>query len=145
MNADLHQMDFYAWTRQQAALLKAGQLAELDIEHLSEEIEGMGARERRELINRLAVLLAHLLKWELQPTYRGRSWQLTIKEQRRQLQRLLDDNPSLKSRLDEFIPDAYGDAVIIAAKETGLEESGFPAGCPYDSHGIMDAGCFPGD
>ncbi|MGH8555990.1 MAG: DUF29 domain-containing protein, partial [Methylococcales bacterium] len=53
----------------------------------------MGASERRELINRLAVLSAHLLKWQYQPSFRGRSWQITIKEQRRQLQRLLNDNP----------------------------------------------------
>jgi hypothetical protein len=83
----------------------------------------MGASERRELINRLAVLLAQLLKWHYQPSFRGRSWQLTIKEQRRQLQRLLKDNPSLHARLEEFIADAYVDSVLLAAKETGLEES----------------------
>jgi len=83
----------------------------------------MGASERRELINRLAVLLAHLLKWHYQPSFRGRSWQLTIKEQRRQLQRLLNDNPSLHARLEEFTSDAYVDSVLLAAKETGLEES----------------------
>jgi hypothetical protein len=137
MNPNIYKTDFYAWTQQQAALLKAGKLAEIDIEHLIGEIESMGASERRELINRLAVLLAHLLKWEFQPNFRGRSWQLTIKEQRRQLQRLLNDNPSLKARLDEFIPDAYGDALILAARETGLDESVFPAKCPYTLDSIM--------
>lgn len=144
MNANLHDRDFYAWTQQQAALLKAGRLAELDIEHLIGEIEGMGASERRELINRLAVLLAHLLKWEYQPTHRGRSWQLTIKEQRRQLRRLLDDNPSLKTKLDEFVPEAYGDAMILAAKETGFEESVFPERCPYGWVDITDPDFLPG-
>lgn len=137
MSAPLHDQDFYAWTRQQVDLLKAGKLAELDIEHLIGEIESMGASERRELINRLAVLLAHLLKWEFQQNFRGRSWQLTIKEQRRQLQRLLNDNPSLKAKLDEFIPEAYGDALILAARETGLEESAFPAQCPYTLDGML--------
>lgn len=116
MNANLHDRDFYAWTQQQAQLLRAGKLSEIDVEHLIGEIESMGASERRELINRLAVLLAHLLKWWHQPNYRGRGWQLTIKEQRRQLQRLLKDNPSLNARLEEFIPESYGDAVILAAK-----------------------------
>jgi len=50
--------------------------------------------------------------------FSGRSWQLTIKEQRRQLQRHLKDNPSLHARLEEFISDAYVDSVLLAAKET---------------------------
>ena len=97
----------------------------------------MGASERRELIHRLAVLLAHLLKWQYQPNLQGRSWQLTIKEQRRQLQRLLNDNPSLDSRFDEFLADAYQDAILLAAKETGFEESTFPVACPYRRKNIM--------
>ena len=119
----LHDLDFYAWTQQQVDLLKSGNLVDVDVKHLIEEIESMGASERRELINRLAVLLAHLLKWHYQPSFRGRSWQLTIKEQRRQLQRLLKDNPSLHARLEEFMADAYVDSVLLAAKETGSEES----------------------
>jgi hypothetical protein len=118
MSANLYEQDFYAWTQQQAGLLKAGRLSELDVDPLLGEIEGMGARERRELIHRLALLLSHLLKWHYQPTYRCRSWQLTIKEQRRQLQRLLNDNPSLSSRFEEFLSDAYQDVILLAAKET---------------------------
>ena len=119
----LHDLDFYAWTQQQVDLLKSGDLAAVDVKHLIEEIKSMGASERRELIKQLAVLLAQLLKWHYQPSFRGRSWQLTIKEQRLQLQRLLKDNPSLHTRLEEFIADAYVDSVLLAAKETGLEES----------------------
>lgn len=104
----------------------------------------MGASERRELINRLAVLLAHLLKWHYQPSFRGRSWQLTIKEQRRQLQRLLKDNPSLQARLSEFIADAYGDSILLAAKETGFDESTFPAQCPYTQNELLNAEFYSG-
>lgn len=110
---------------------KSAHWSEVDIESLIEEIESMSANERRELINRLAVLLAHLLKWQYQPSFRGRSWQLTLKEQRRQLQRLLKDNPSLQAKLHDFIVDAYGDAILLAAKEIGLDESVFPTECPY--------------
>jgi len=104
----------------------------------------MGATERRELINWLAILLAHLLKWHYQPSFRGRSWQLTIKEQRRQLQRLLKDNPSLHARLEEFIADAYVDSVLLAAKETGLEESAFPSQCPYAQDDLLNSEFYPG-
>lgn len=66
MNTVKHDQDFYAWTQQQADLLKHGRSAELDIEHLSEELESMGASDKRELMSRLTVLLAHLLKWRAQ-------------------------------------------------------------------------------
>lgn len=141
--SSLHESDFYAWTQQQIGLIQSGQLADVDFEHLLEEIEGLGASERRELINRLAGLLAHLLKWHYQPSLRGRSWQLTIKEQRRQLHRLLTDNPSLHARLSEFIADAYIDSILLSAKETGLEESVFPAQCPYAHDDLLNAEFYP--
>ncbi len=139
----LHDVDFYAWTQQQVDFLKSGHLLEIDVKNLIEEIESMGASERRELINRLAVLLAHLLKWHHQPSFRGRSWQLTIKEQRRQLQRLLKDNASLQARLEEFMADAYLDAVLLAARETALEETAFPDRCPYVQNDLLSMDFYP--
>jgi hypothetical protein len=138
MSTEFHDVDFYAWTQQQVDLLKARNWPEVDIDGLIEEIESIGASERRELINRLAVLLAHLLKWQYKPSFRGRSRQLTLKEQRRRLQRLLRDNPSLRARFSDFIGDAYGDAILLAAKETGLDENGFPSDCPYFESDILN-------
>ncbi|TWH76256.1 uncharacterized protein DUF29 [Azomonas agilis] len=123
--------DFYGWTQEQADLLRSGRLTELDIQNLLEEIEAMGRSERRELESRLQVLFMHLLKWEHQPSHRGKSWQLTIEEQRRKVSRVLSDNPSLKSKLPELMASAYGDAVIGAERETGLERSVFPTSCPW--------------
>ena len=91
----------------------------------------MGKSEKRELENRLAVLLLHLLKWDYQPMRRGSSWKRTILEQRRKIERLLSDNPSLKPEVDLAMQDAYGDALIGAVDETGLEESVFPKACPW--------------
>lgn len=141
--SSLHEQDFYAWTQQQVGLIKSGNLVDVDFEHLLEEIESMGASERRELINRLAVLLAHLLKWQYQPSFRGRSWQLTIKEQRRQLHRHLKDNPSLHARLEEFVADSYIDSVLLAAKGTGLDESAFPVECPYAHNDLLSMEFYP--
>ena len=70
-NATLYDTDFYAWTNEQAALLRAGRWSEADVENIAEEIESMGRSERRELVSRLTVLLMHLLKWRFQPTLRG--------------------------------------------------------------------------
>jgi len=114
----LYDADFYAWAEQQATLLRSGQLAQADIEHIAEEIESMGRREKRELLSRLAILLMHLLKWQAQPMLRGNSWRATIKVQRRDIARDLADNPSLKPKLPELLADAYGDATLLASRDT---------------------------
>jgi hypothetical protein len=140
----LYDRDFYAWTNEQAALLRAGKLSAADIEHIAEEIESMGKTEKRELVNRLAVLLMHLLKWQYQPLGRCTSWRLTIKEQRRELLDHLADNPSLKAKLAEATVSAYGRAQLSAARETNLPETTFPDICPWAFEQI--AGDFwPGD
>ena len=129
--SDLYGRDFYAWANEQGALLRAGKLSAADIEHIAEEIESMGRSERNRLTNRLAVLLTHLLKWRFQPALRGNTWRLTIREQRRQARRLLDQNPSLRAGLEAILADAYGDALLAAQRETGLPEDAFPAACPW--------------
>jgi hypothetical protein len=103
----------------------------------------MGRSEKRELLSRLAVLLMHLLQWQHQPTLRGNSWRATIKVQRRELERHLADNPSLKARLPELIATAYEDATLLAARETGLAKSVFSASCPWSFQEMMDDGFLP--
>ena len=63
----IYEQDFYAWLMENAQLLRQGRLAEIDVNNIVEELESMGRRERRELVNRLALLFAHLLKWQYQP------------------------------------------------------------------------------
>jgi len=138
-----YQTDFQRWVEEQAALLKASRLDRLDIGHLIEELESMGARDRRELINRLAVLLAHLLKWAYQPERRCTSWRLTINEQRRQLALILEDSPSLNARMPEFLIRAYRNGQRAALDETGFLQSPFPAECPYTLEQILDEQFWP--
>ncbi len=135
--------DFHAWTEEQAALLRAGRLSELDLPHLAEEIETLGRGEKREMVSRLAVLLLHLLKWSYQPARQGKSWRLTIEEQRRQLARHLRDNPSLRAWQDEALADAYGDAVLRAERETDLPRDLFPWASPYTFAQLMDDAFWP--
>ena len=136
-NSQLYEQDFYAWANEQAALLRAGRLSEADIEHVAEEIESIGKAEKRELVSRLKVLLLHLLKWRFQPTMRGTSWRLTVKEQRREVADHLGDNPSLRATLSESLRAAYRLACIIASRETGLAEETFPADCPWSFEQMM--------
>ena len=93
--------DFYSWTQQQANLLKTGRFLDADLENIIEEIESMGRSEKRELESRLTVLLQHLLKWQYQPERRGKSWELTIRNQRRAIALHLKKVPSLKPNLND--------------------------------------------
>lgn len=135
--------DYYSWTREQAELLRKGQFNSLDIPNLIEEIETMGRSEKRELESRLTVLLLHLLKWKYQEVRRGRSWQLSIDEQRFQFFKTLKDNPGLKSELNEIVKDAYKLAVIKAAKETKISKNIFPENCPWVLEELIDEGFYP--
>lgn len=143
MTAHLHDSDFHAWTQQQAQLLKQGLLDQLDLEHLLEEVESMGASERNQLQSRLKILLGHLLKWQYQPLFRSRSWNATIEEQRLSLTDLLEDNPSLKNILEERLRKAYPQGVLLAVKETNLDKHTFPSTCPYSLKQILDVSFYP--
>ena len=136
-NSDTYDRDFYAWATEQAALLRAGRLSGADIENIAEEIESMGRSEKRELVNRLIVLLTHLLKWQSQPARRGNSWRLTLLTQRGQLAEHLKDNPSLKSTLPDAFATAYRFALLEAQKQTGLGEDAFPVACPWTTEQVM--------
>jgi hypothetical protein len=51
-------------------------------------------------------------------------------EQRRQIELVLEDSPSLRARLEDFIARAYRDAVRAALRDTGFIDSPFPPVCP---------------
>ena len=126
-----YEEDLYAWTREQAALLRAHRTEGLDWDHLAEELESMVGRDRRELESRLCVILLHLLKWQAQPELRGASWRKTLRTQRREIRNLLRQSPSLRRHVPTMTLEAYQDAVKDAVDETGLPADRFPADCPY--------------
>jgi hypothetical protein len=138
-----HEEDVYGWAIYTAQLLRDKKMSELDFENIIEEMEALGRSEKHELISRLSVLLSHLLKWQYQPTMRGHSWVYSIKEQRKQSKIHLKDNPSLKSKLDDILIDAYDVAISKAAKETTLDEKEFPQECPYTFDQIMNDEFYP--
>jgi hypothetical protein len=144
-NAVAYDDDFFAWTMQQADLLREGALSEIDVANLAEEIEDMGKSLRRELRNRMVVLLAHLLKWQCQPNHRSRCWSGTAREQRRQINDLLAESPSLRPVLAQELAPLYSAARDKAADETGFPETTFPAECPFTFAQILAADFLPGD
>ena len=137
--------DVVAWADEQAALLRAGKLSQLDLEHIADEVEDVGKSARRELLSRMVVLLAHLLKWSAQPDRRGRSWEKTIAFQRGEVLDHLNDVPSLRPSLvdPEWMEKAWGKAVALAEAETGLEREDFPGSCPWTTEQILRADFVP--
>jgi hypothetical protein len=142
-NSVAYDDDFFAWTQEQARLLRGGELADVDAGNLAEEIESMGKSDRREIGNRLVVLLGHLLKWQFQPSARSTSWSGTIVEQRQQIDSVIADSPSLRSAVSETLDHAYHRACRLAAAETDLAETVFPSTCPYTPEQILSEDFLP--
>ena len=93
----------------------------------------MGASQRRELKNRMRVLLMHFIKWQWQPERRGASWGSTIDVQRYELIDLLVASPSLKREISDVVFYVWPQAKKEAAKETGITPETFPECCPWDA------------
>src|SRR6266446_2582992 len=109
--------DFYSWSMEQARLLRQAQWTHVDRGNVAEEIESLGREQFNKLESAFRVLLLHMLKWDHQPRKRSRSWVLSIKQQRLEI--------------EEALFRAYRKARLDAAKETDLDETIFPARCPY--------------
>ena len=126
-----YETDVVAWANEQAALLRSGQLSAIDIANIAEEILDVGKSEQRELASRIAVLLAHLLKWKFQPERQSASWEGTIKVQRKAIDLHLQEVPSLRSKLSDpkWQASIWADALAIAIKETGMVN--FPETSPW--------------
>jgi hypothetical protein len=138
METSLYEIDFYQWTVEQSQLLALGKLDDLDLVNLVEEIESLGKQQQQELRNRLGILLGHILKWEYQSEKRSKSWRVKIRGQRREIDFLLDKNPSLKSYLDEAISMGYLKGLDLVVKETPLDDQDLPQVCPYTVEQVFD-------
>ena len=123
--------DFDTWTNQTAQLLREGRWAEIDTEHLIEEVEDLGKRDRRAVVSQLIRLLLHLLKWQYQPERRSDSWLDSITDARVQIELAFEDSPSLKNYLAEQVDTCYQRAHRQAMQQTGMATSALLTICPY--------------
>lgn len=128
---DLYARDFYAWTQEQARLLRERRFGDLDLENLIGEVASVGGSEKREIGNRLAILIGHLLKWTFQPGARSSSWRGTIDEQRRQIAQVLKTSPSLRSYPATVFGDSYLSGRLLASRESGIDFTLFPEEPPF--------------
>ncbi|WP_052567509.1 DUF29 domain-containing protein [Candidatus Magnetobacterium casense] len=139
----LYETDFYQWAFHNADLLRQGRFAEIDLENIIEELEGMARNNKRELLSRLKVLIMHLLKWQYQPKLRSGSWSATIATQRTDIGFLLEDNPSLKYNIEFVIAKGFIAAKEEFEEETGISARVLPETCPYTFKQLMDRGFRP--
>ncbi|MEH2140997.1 DUF29 domain-containing protein [Nostoc sp.] len=136
----LYNQDFLLWIQQQAECLKKGHWAELDVEHLVEELEALGRSEQKELGSYLQVLLMHLLKCQYQPEQKTKSWVNTISNCRNKIQDCLEDTPSLQPFLEdwEWTQKHYRRARRDAANETQKPIEIFPLECPFTMEQVLN-------
>jgi hypothetical protein len=143
----LYDEDFYAWTQEQAALLREGAVQELDLTNLAEEIESLGKSDRRALGSHLRNLVLHLLKWQYQPSghLTGHSWRSSIRNARAEITVLLEDSPTLGQEVPRLLARWYPLARQDAADETRLPLATFPATCPWTPDQVLDPEFWPGE
>jgi Domain of unknown function DUF29 len=139
----LYERDFRLWLEQQAALLREGRFAELDLANLVEEIEALAWKDKKAVKNNLIVLLTRLLKHEFQPTQRSSSWRGSILEHRRRLRDDCEESPSLRPHAADVFARAYADAREQASAETGLPLRSFPKASPYTLEQTLDPKFLP--
>ena len=145
MQTDVYHTDFYAWTQEQAALLREQQAQALDYANLAEEVESLGTSQQQALERSLEVVLTHLLTWCYGPTPPDvrRGWRLTIREQRRRLARLLHHNPSLRPTVPAIVTESYPHARRMALDATEEPSTTFPETCPWTPEQVLDAEFWP--
>ena len=138
-----HDQDFYLWTQEIAQALRFGELKQNDLEYLIEEIEDMGNSQKDALESNLIRVLQHLLKWKYQKQKRSNSWKASITEHSLRLSKAFKKSPSLRRYFEQVLEECYGDARLIASRETGLDLDTFPKGCPLDRLDILDPEYLP--
>lgn len=140
---NLYEQDYYLWLETQGNQIRSGNFDALDWENLLEELESLGRSEKNALKSRLTVLLLHLLKYQYQPSHPSNSWLCTINEQRRRINFVLEDSPSLKSYLVDVFDKCYTVARRDAASETGLAIEIFPSESSFTIEDTLNSDWLP--
>jgi hypothetical protein len=145
LNSDLYDRDFVAWSDEQALLLEQERYSELDLIHLIEEVRDLGRRERDAIESQLERLLLHLLKWQYQPSKRTSSWEISIKDARRQIKKFCKKYPVLVKHIQrkDVFDECYLNAREAATDETELPENTFPLDYPHSLEQVLDSNFLP--
>jgi hypothetical protein len=107
--------DLALWAQAQARALRdaghAGTNLPIDWENVAEEIEALGKSQARELASRIRTILVHLIKLQASPAAEPRGgWRETIIEQRSEIERVIEDSPSLRQTVGRAVAKEIGPA-----------------------------------
>ncbi len=100
---NLHEHDLNLWLEQQAIAIKNKNIDSMDWQNLLEEIEDMGASQKRALRSYVKQLIKHLLKlkyWHTELERNKAGWELEVSNFRDEILDILADSPSLKNYLE---------------------------------------------
>jgi hypothetical protein len=119
--------DLARWAEDQARALRNAAQARINLpidwENVAEEIESLGKSQGRELASRVGVILVHLMKLQASPTAEPRAgWRETIIGQRNEIERLIEDSPSLRQAVDGIIAKGLRGAAYQAS--TAIKDRG---------------------
>ncbi|MBD2628316.1 DUF29 domain-containing protein [Trichormus variabilis] len=141
--ATLYEQDYYLWLETTIEKLREHKFKAVDIDNLIEELETLGRSEKKALRSYLRLIVMHLLKWQYQPEKRSKSWQITIRNNRFEVEEALEDSPSFKPQLAELLNQCYPRAVMEASEGTGLSATIFPSSCLFTIEQILDQNFLP--
>ena len=142
-NTPSYEADFVAWLESQARHARGGEVDALDLDNIAEELEGLARSDRREIRNRLTVLLTHLLKCWVKSERRSSSWLATIAEQRDHIAQLIEESPSLSALPAQILDRCYPIARRKAAEQMRMREGAFHDSCPFGIGEILELGWLP--
>ncbi|MEO9191779.1 MAG: DUF29 domain-containing protein [Acetobacteraceae bacterium] len=133
--SDLYQTDFALWSARQAETLRSAARersnAGVDWEHVAEEIESLGASERRSLASHVRTVIEHLMKLHASPAdYPRDSWRSTIRRVRTDIEDIIEASPSLRRELPDIISHEEARArrlVMDDMADRGEDTSGLDA------------------
>jgi len=132
--------DLYAWAASQAALLRAGRIAEADAANIAEELDDVGKSQRLSLASHVGTVIEHLMKLQASQAREPRAgWRATVRRSRDRVERLLQASPSLRRELPGVVADETEPARRLAA--ASLADHGEPtsglSGLSYDEGQVL--------
>lgn len=123
----MYDQDLVLWSEEQARALRAaanaGWNAPIDWENVAEEIESLGRSDRRALASHIAIVIEHLLKLQGSAAPEpARGWKDTIRRARTEIERLLEESPSLRREVAALVTKEHPRGRTMA--RTGFQDYG---------------------
>jgi hypothetical protein len=140
--SDLYERDYYAWIQNQVRALQKHRIDEIDWANVAEEIEDLGKSEKRSVESQITRIVEHLLKLAYAPvrmkSLKRSGWELSIREARHQIRKLLRESPSLCRKTNALFTDAYESGRTAALIALKAPDSGLPESSPWSLEQVLD-------